>query len=291
MITFMVNHEHALRFCRLHERGTFVLINAWDAASAAVMAAAGASAIGTTSSGVSWSFGVPDGEHLRRDDAVAMTARIVGAVDVPVNADIEAGYGPGPDDVAAATQAVIEAGAVGVNLEDRPGPDGHVLWPIELQCERLAAARAVADGQEIPFVVNARTDVFLAGVGEPADREAMVLERAERYRGAGADCLFVPGLVDIETVARLVDRCPMPINILLAPGRGATIGQLTSVGVRRISVGHAIAAAAYATAQRAAIELLAGEDNALRGGIKHPEMQALMQGLVASRSSAQVDDA
>ncbi len=260
-----------------------MLLNAWDAASAAVVAAAGAAAIGTTSSGVSWSFGVPDGEHLRRDDAVAATARIVGAVDVPVSADIEAGYGPSPDDVAATTRAMIEAGAVGVNLEDRPGPDGQILWPIHLQCERLAAARAVADRREVPFVINARTDVFLAGVGEPAGRKALVLERAERYRDAGADCLFVPGLVDIDTVALLVNRCPMPINILLAPGRGPTIGQLTSVGVRRISVGHTVAAAAYATAQRAAAELLAGGDDTLRSGIKHPEMQALMQGPAVPR--------
>lgn len=97
---------------------------------------------------------------------------------MPVSADIEAGYGPTPDDVADTTEAVTEAGAVGVNLEDRPGPDEHILWPIELQCERLAAARDAADRLEIPFVLNARTDVFLAGVGEPAERESLVLERA-----------------------------------------------------------------------------------------------------------------
>ena len=179
----MTNHEHAQRFHRLHQQGTLVLPNAWDAASAAVMVAAGAGAVATTSSGVSWSLGVPDGENLRRDEMAAAIARIVRAVDVPVTADVEAGYGPTPADVAATIAAVADAGAVGANLEDRPGPAGAVLWPVAQQCERLAAARTAADRGGARFVLNARTDVFLASVGVPEERAGMVLARAEASTG------------------------------------------------------------------------------------------------------------
>jgi 2-methylisocitrate lyase-like PEP mutase family enzyme len=268
--------DRAARFHRLHEQGTFVLPNAWDAASAAVIAAAGAGAVATTSSGISWAHGVPDGESLSREEMVAVIAQVVRAVNVPVTADIEAGYGSSLADVATTIRDVCDAGAVGANLEDRPGPDGQVLWPIEQQCERLAAARAAADDGGADFILNARTDVFLAGVGDPSDREDMVLERAEAYARAGAACLFVPGLLDLDAIGRLVRGSPLPLNVLLAPGRGPTIAQLTEAGARRVSVGHTIAAAAYGTVRRATSELMAGEDTALRDGISHPEMQQLM---------------
>jgi len=272
----MTKHDHAMRFHTLHQHGTFVLPNAWDAASAALIASAGAAAVATTSSGVSWSLGVPDGEHLGRNDMVAAIARIVRAVDLPVSADVEGGYGPDPSDVAATIEAVIEAGAVGANVEDRLRAGGELLWAIDAQCERLAAARAAADRCGGRFILNARTDVFLAAVGAPQDREAMVLERAEHYRRAGADCLFVPGLVDVEVIARLAQRSPLPLNAMLAPGQGPTIAQLREAGVRRISVGQAIASAAYGVVRIATRQLLAGDDRALRDGVRHPEMQQLM---------------
>lgn len=268
--------ERARRLVQLHEQGTFVLPNAWDAASAAVIEAAGAGALATTSSGISWSCGYPDGERLSCQEMVQETARIARAVDLPVTADVEAGYGELISDVEATIAAVCEAGAVGANIEDRPGPDGQVLWPINQQSERLEAARAAADNTGGPFVLNARTDVFLASIGEPQDREEMVMERARAYKQAGADCLFVPGLVDLEVIGRLTAALPLPLNILLAPGRGPSITELRNAGVRRISVGHAIAATAYATVRLATDELLVGEDATLRTGIPHPEMQQLM---------------
>src|SRR5262245_8540404 len=207
---------------------------------------------------------------------VAVIARIVRAVDLPVTADVEGGYGPDPSDVATTIEAVIEAGAVGANVEDRSRAGGEPLWGIDGQCARLAAARAAADRRGRRFILNARTDVFLAAVGVPEDREAMVLERAEHYRRAGADCLFVPGLVDVEAIARLVQRSPLPLNAMLAPGRGPTIAQLREAGVRRISVGQAVASAAYGVVRIATRQLLAGDDRALRDGIGHPEMQQLM---------------
>jgi 2-methylisocitrate lyase-like PEP mutase family enzyme len=287
----MTNHDHAMRFHALHQHGTFVLPNAWDAASAALIASAGAAAVGTTSSGVSWSLGVPDGEHLGRNDMVAVIARIVRAVDLPVTADVEAGYGPAPSDVAATIEAVIEAGAVGANVEDRMRVGGELLWAVDRQCERLAAARAAADRHGRRFILNARTDVFLAAVGAPDEREGMVLERAEHYRRAGADCLFVPGLVDVEVMARLAQRCPLPLNAMLAPGHGPTIAQLREAGVRRISVGQAIASAAYGVVRIATRQLLAGDDRALRDGVGHAEMQQLMAAPAGRADDRQPDAA
>lgn len=268
--------ERGRRFLALHQSGTLILPNAWDAASAALIAACGAAAVATTSSGVSWALGVPDGEQLRREEMIAAVARIARAVDVPVSADLEAGYGPTPADVAATIEAAVDAGAAGANLEDCDRSSAAILWPVDRQCERLAAARAAADRRGRPFVLNARTDVYLAAVGAPEEREAMTLERARHYRRAGADCLFVPGLLDPAVIARLVAGAPLPINVMYGPGAGVTIADLRAAGVRRISVGSAIASAAYHVARSAAAQLLAGEDAALASGVPYGEMQALL---------------
>lgn len=294
--------DRARRFLEMHRSGTLVLPNAWDAASAVVIAEAGAVAIATTSSGVSWSYGVPDGEALGRDDAIAAVARVARAVSVPVTADVEAGYGASAADVAATVEAALDAGAVGANLEDRSHGGAEPLRPVDEQCARLAAAREAASRRGIPFVLNARTDVFLVAVGDPGEREERVLERAGRYRDAGADCLFVPGVVDLEVIARLVARSPLPLNVLLAPAAGPTLRQLAEAGVRRISVGSTLArvallavrdatrqllAALPAGAERGAgdaaaggAEAAAGGDDAdlLRRALTPPEMQRLMAG-------------
>ena len=272
----MNTDERARRFHALHQSGTLILPNAWDAASAVLIEQSGAAAVATTSSGVSWTLGVPDGEQLGRDEMIAAIARIVRVVDVPVSADLEAGYGPSPSDVAATIEAAIDAGAVGANLEDRDRASAAILWPVERQCERLAAARAAADRRGRPFVINARTDVYLAGVGAAEEREGMTLERARHYQRAGADCLFVPGLLDLAVIARLVAHAPLPINIMYGPGAGVTIADLRAAGVRRVSVGQAIATAAYFVARAAATQLLSGTDAALQPAIPHSEMQRLL---------------
>ena len=268
--------DRGRRFHALHQSGTLILPNAWDAASAALIAACGAPAVATTSSGISWAYGVPDGESLRRDEMVAAVARIVRAVDVPVSADIEAGYGATPADVAATVDAVLDAGVSGVNLEDRDRSSAALLWPADVQAARLAAARAAADRRGAPFVINARTDVYLAGVGAVADREELTLERARHYHSAGADCLFVPGLLDPAALARLIPRSPLPVSVMYWPGGGVTIAELRAVGVRRISVGQAIASAAYHLVREAATQLLAGDDAALLPAISFAEMQRLL---------------
>ncbi|SES40640.1 isocitrate lyase/PEP mutase family protein [Actinokineospora terrae] len=250
----------------LHD-GTLVLPNAWDAASAAVIALAGAAAIATTSGGVAWSAGRPDGHGLTRAEMAELVGRIAGAVDVPVTADIEGGYGPAPRDVAETVTAVIAAGAVGINLEDSQAPGGP-LFDAQAQAERVAAARAAATEAGLPELwINIRTDVYLFGIGEPEGRLADVLARAEAYAAAGADSLFVPGLVDLDTLAELVKESPLPVNVMVWPG-APTVAELVAVGVRRVSVGTATAQAAYAVAHRAAVELLEqGTYESLAGGL------------------------
>jgi 2-methylisocitrate lyase-like PEP mutase family enzyme len=250
----------------LHEH-TLVLPNAWDAASAALIAQAGAAAIATTSGGVAWSAGKPDGHGLTREEMADLVARIVRVVDVPVTADIEGGYGPSAADVAATVRAVVEAGAVGINLEDSTAPGGP-LFDVGAQVERVRAARDAAAEAGLPELwVNIRTDVYLFGIGEPEGRLDEVLSRAGAYVGAGADSLFVPGLIDLGTLRTLVEQSPLPVNVMVWPG-APSVAELEAVGVRRISVGTAIAQAAYAVAERAAAELLEkGTYGALEGGL------------------------
>ncbi|MFI5593436.1 isocitrate lyase/phosphoenolpyruvate mutase family protein [Amycolatopsis sp. NPDC051758] len=250
----------------LHDR-TLVLPNAWDAASAAIIAQAGAAAIATTSGGVAWSAGKPDGHGLTREEMADLVARIVRVVDVPVTADIEGGYGPSAADVAATVRAVVEAGAVGINLEDSTAPGGP-LFDVGAQVERVRAAREAATEAGLPELwINIRTDVYLFGIGEPEGRLDEVLSRAGAYVGAGADSLFVPGLIDLDTLRTLVEQSPLPVNVMVWPG-APTVAELEAVGVRRISVGTAIAQAAYAVAERAAAELLEkGTYGALEGGL------------------------
>ncbi|GAA1163236.1 2-methylisocitrate lyase-like PEP mutase family enzyme [Kitasatospora gansuensis] len=238
----------------LHKDGVLVLPNAWDAGSAALIGQAGAKAIATTSGGVSWSAGKPDQQALSRDEMVALVARIVDAVELPVTADIEAGYGPAPEDVAATITAVIGAGVVGVNLEDSK-PD-FSLFTAEEQAARIRAARQAAEQAGLPeLVINLRTDVFLFGIGEPEGRAADVLARAAVYAEAGADSLFVPGLLDLAVIAELVQGQPLPVNVMAGPG-APTVAEFEAAGVRRVSVGTAVAQAAYTLAQRAAAELV-----------------------------------
>jgi 2-methylisocitrate lyase-like PEP mutase family enzyme len=247
--------RQAEMFASLHRRGDPLLLpNAWDVASAVIIASAGAKAIATTSAGVAWSLGVRDAADLGPHRAAAVIGRITAAVKVPVSADIEAGYGPDPDAVAATVTAVIRAGAVGVNLEDRSGQDGAPLLGPAEQAERLAAARAAADRLAMPLWINARTDVFLAGAGPEAERVEAVLERAAAYAAAGADSLFIPGLTDLAAIAKLAVG-PLPVGVMVWAG-APTVAELASVGVVRISLGSAIAQAAYAVAARAAAELL-----------------------------------
>lgn len=250
--------EKADALRRLHRAAgpPLVLINAWDAASAAVIASTGAPAVATTSAGVAWSLGVPDGNVIERDVAVALVARVVRVVRVPVTADIEGGLGSDAAAVGDTAMAVLEVGAVGVNLEDVAPGAGDRLRDVADQAERVAAARAAAESFGVGLFINARIDTYLRSVGDPAGRLDDTSRRAASYLGAGADGIFVPGVVDPETIRELVAAIPAPLNILVGPG-APSVGELASLGVRRISLGSSVAAAAYAVAEQAGRELAA----------------------------------
>jgi 2-methylisocitrate lyase-like PEP mutase family enzyme len=247
----------ALRFRELTEAGRLLLPNAWDAASARVFEEAGFPAIGTTSAGIAYAEGYQDAEHIHRDTMVRAIAKIASALSIPVSADIEGGYGPSARDVAATVDAVLDAGAVGVNLEDANHYGGTTpLLSVDEQCERIAAAREIANGRGVSLVINARTDTFLLQLGADLDeRVAITVERGTRYLRAGADLVFVPMLVDTSVITRLVSRLEGPISVMALPGAPSAT-DLFAAGVARVSIGQMGMLAALGTLKNIALELI-----------------------------------
>jgi 2-methylisocitrate lyase-like PEP mutase family enzyme len=258
-------------FRSLHRTDSpLVLANAWDAASARIAVAAGAPAVATTSAGVSWTLGRPDGGVLGRDEALAHLARIVRAVRVPVTGDIEDGFGATPGDVAQTLRAVVGIGAAGVNIEDAWHGGPAPLRDIDDQCARLASAREAA-GPEL--FINARIDTYLRGGGDLAE----TIERANAYADAGADGIFVPGPGDAATIRALAEALDRPLNILVGPG-SLPVKELAELGVARVSLGSSVAEAAYAAAQRAMAEAYAtGTYSALEGKLDYMALNGLLQ--------------
>ncbi|MDT0344192.1 isocitrate lyase/phosphoenolpyruvate mutase family protein [Streptomyces sp. DSM 44938] len=269
--------DRARLFHSLHRAGDpLVLPNAWDAASARIVARAGAAAVATTSSGVAWGLGAADGDRLDRDLALELTTRVAAAVPVPVTADIESGFAEDADGVGDTVRRVVAAGAVGVNLEDTHHRGPRPLRSAADQAARLAAARRAGDELGVPVFVNARVDVFLRDTGEPGELLRETLERAKAYVAAGADGIFVPGVTDPAVVARLVAGLDAPLNVMAGPG-APPVAELAAAGAARVSVGSGLAQAAYGVADRAARELLtAGTYTELAGGPGFAELNALM---------------
>ncbi|MEO3876171.1 isocitrate lyase/phosphoenolpyruvate mutase family protein [Nonomuraea sp. B12E4] len=254
-------------FASLHKKGDpLLLANAWDVASAVVIADVGAKAVATTSAGVAWSLGVPDGADLGAERAAAVIERIAAAVPLPVSADIEAGYG----DVEATTTAVLQAGAVGVNIEDASG-DG-LLDPAE-QADRLAAVRAAADCLGISAWINARTDVFLLDTDNGVQE---ALKRSEAYAAAGASSLFVPGLTDLAAITELAAG-PLPIAVMAWAGT-PSVAEFAAAGAVRISLGPSIAQASYAVVAHSTAELLSsGTYDKTADALLYEDLQRLTQ--------------
>lgn len=260
--------DKAAALLALHSGGGFVLPNAWDAGSARILEQVGFPAIATTSAGIAWSCGVPDGEELDRDTMLDHVGRIAAAVRVPVTADLEAGYGTDAEEVGRTVAAAVALGVVGGNLED-VGPDG--LFGVDEAVERLAAARAAAPRGT--FVLNARTDTYFTAQGE-ADPFAETVERANRYLEAGADCIFVPGVVDGQTIGRLASAIPGPLNIVAGLANLIDAPTLFSLGVTRVSLGGSIARAALALVERAGRELVeSGTLGFLDGALPYADVQ------------------
>jgi 2-methylisocitrate lyase-like PEP mutase family enzyme len=270
--------KKAEHFRQLHTKRPLVLPNAWDAATARVIELAGAAAIATSSAAVAWTYGRSDGQNLTRDEMIEIVRRIVAAVDVPVTADVEGGYGTGSlRDVEETVRAVIASGAVGINLEDSPGANGETLLAAETHADRVRAAREAARATGGDLVINARTDVYLMEVGAPESRFDEAVRRASMYRAAGADCLFVPGVVDAATIRELVKAIDGPINIMAGPN-APTITELGELGVARVSLGPRIAEAALGTVQAAARELLnSGTYHALEHRLSFAEVDGMFK--------------
>jgi 2-methylisocitrate lyase-like PEP mutase family enzyme len=241
--------SRAAEFRRLHVPGKPLLLpNAWDAGSARLIESCGAAAIATTSAGVAWSHGYPDGDALPPAILAAAVAEIARVLSVPLTADIEGGYSADPTVVGETVAAVVDAGAVGINLEDGSGSP-------ELLCAKIAAAKTAAARAGVDLFVNARTDVYLKGLVPHDGAEAQTIERARRYRDAGCDGVFVPGLTDAATIQALATEIPLPLNVLVRPTL-PPVAELAKLGVSRVSAGSAIAQTAYGIAQRAAVQLL-----------------------------------
>lgn len=246
--------DKAARLRSLHKGPPIlVLPNAWDAASARVFQAEGFPAIATTSAGVAAALGYPDGGVVPAREMVEAVARIVRAVDVPVTADIEHAYGTTPDAVAEVVLRVIAAGAVGINIEDLV-PGGADLEPIALQVDKIKTIVKSAANAGVRVVVNARTDVYLGGFGAPEARLSVAIDRGRAFLAAGADCVFVPGVRDRDTISELVQGIGGPINILATKGT-PPIADLEALGVARVSVGSGPMRAALAVARDVAREL------------------------------------
>ena len=239
--------EKAEALRQLHRRGKpLVLVNAWDAVSARILEQLGAPAIATTSAGIAWLEGYADGEHMLRDRMLAAVTRVSSVVSVPVTADLESGYGLTIEDAVATALGAIEAGAVGMNFEDWNAATDELI-EIDEQVPRIAAMRNETDRAGVPLVINARTDVFLKGLGPDENwRFQEATRRANRYLEAGADCAFIPGVIDERTIAMLAETIAGPINVLAAPN-APTVARLAQLGVARISLGSS--AMAYALGQ------------------------------------------
>ncbi len=274
----MKKNPKAELFRALHDRTRIlVLPNAWDVASARIFEEAGFPAIATTSAGIAASLGYPDRERISRGEMAKAVARIAAAVRVPVTADMEAGYGTIARAVGQTVQAAIEAGAVGINLEDATGDKVRPLFDAEVQADRIHHAREAATREGVPLFINARTDVYIIEQGAPAARFDRALRRARAYLQAGADGIFIPGLIDAGEIRRLAKEIPGPLNVLAVAG-APTVAELHELGVARVSIGSGGMRAALGTTRRIAKELRESGTygELVRDAIPYAEVNALL---------------
>ena len=261
-----------------HGPGALILPNAWDVASARIIEEAGFSAIATSSAGIAFSLGYPDGQKISRAEMLEQVGRIARKVKLPVTADVESGYGSKPEDAAQTTRDVISCGAVGMNLEDARDNGKYQMADLSLQLEKIRAVREVATKSGVPVVLNARTDVYLEKVGPPETRYDLTLQRLAAFREAGADCVFAPGLQDAQTISRLVKDLDCPLNILAGPG-SPSIRELQALGVARVSLGSGPMRATLGHLRKVAEEIKStGTYSTLDGAVPYADLNKLMAG-------------
>ncbi|HVB17405.1 MAG TPA: isocitrate lyase/phosphoenolpyruvate mutase family protein [Stellaceae bacterium] len=262
---------------RAMHRGPHLLLlpNAWDAISARIVVEAGFPAIATTSGGVAWALGYPDGEAAPWDEVVAATARIARAVATPVTADIETGYGNTPEAVGQAIGDIIRAGVVGVNLEDGLRNAAAPIRTLEDAAARIRAAREAANAAGVPIVINARTDVYIKNIGDEASRFDEAVARGRAYLAAGADCFYPISLRDSETMGRLVKALQAPININVRAGL-PNVAELEALGIARASTATALPLMAMGLVRQAVERLRATHRfDAVNPAMTHAEAQQL----------------
>jgi 2-methylisocitrate lyase-like PEP mutase family enzyme len=254
-----------------------VLPNAWDVASARVLEELGYPAIATTSAGVAFSLGYPDGQRISRDEMLEVVARIARAVRVPVTADMESGYGTTTKDMVETAKAIVAAGAVGLNFEDVIADTESSQVDPALQTEKIRALHETSASAGVPLVINARTDVYLMPIGPEATRFERTVERLRAYRAAGADCVFAPGVKERPLIEKLVKAVAAPLNILVTPGC-PSIPELEKLGVARASIGSGVMRSALGLVRRIGKELLETGTyaSAFEGAIPFAEVNALL---------------
>jgi 2-methylisocitrate lyase-like PEP mutase family enzyme len=255
-------------FRRLHEAGCFVMPNPWDIGSARMLVGLGFPAVATTSAGVAWSLGRRDNE-ISLELSLAHLRTIAAAVDVPVNADFEDGFASDPINVAANVWAAAETGIAGVSIEDSTGDQATPLYDFDLAVERIKAARHAIDDSRTGVLLTGRSEGFIAGRPDLAE----TIRRLVAYAQAGADCLYAPGVRSMNDVSAIVSAvAPKPVNVLVSTDF-TTMAQLAELGVRRISVGGALARAAWTGFLTAAREIATtGTFSTLARNISVPEM-------------------
>lgn len=263
-------------FRKMHQGPPLLLLpNAWDAMSARLFEAAGFPAVATTSGGLAWALGFPDGEHAPWSEVVAATGRIVRTVRVPVTADIEGGYGETPEQVARSVTEIIRAGVVGINLEDSTALSNLPIRSMEDSVARIQAARQAAQAAGVPILINARIDLYLKSVGDEETRFTEAVQRGKAYMAAGADCLFPFGLSDLKIIAELVKALNVPINIVGRAG-GAGVAELGRLGVARISTASGPSLVVMSLIKQIAEELRTkGQFDVLKSSMKRLDVQQL----------------
>ncbi|HLJ60727.1 MAG TPA: isocitrate lyase/phosphoenolpyruvate mutase family protein [bacterium] len=244
-------------FRRLHESGCFVIPNPWDVGTTRYLQHLGFKALATTSAGAAFSMGLPDADWaLTRDPMLAHIRSIVDAADVPVNADFESGYADEPAELAQNVLRCVETGVAGLSIEDSTGDASRPLYPFDLAVARIRAARAAIDQVGGDVLLVGRTEGFIAGAPDLDE----TLRRLKAYATAGADCLYAPGIHTREQIRAVVEAvAPKPVNLLIGGAIGLTVNDAADLGVRRISVGGALARTAWRGFMRAARDLAAGK--------------------------------
>ncbi|MBL0063229.1 MAG: isocitrate lyase/phosphoenolpyruvate mutase family protein [bacterium] len=254
-----IQKANAERFLKFHhDRETLVLLNSWDIASSKIIEACGYKAVATTSMGIAAALGYPDCQVIKLSEMLESIKRIVDNVKVPVTVDIEAGYGRDLNEVVESLRQIIATGIVGINIEDSTDMSPKLMDENDF-CERLSAIRALSDSLGFHLVINARTDAFYTSKGSTQENLTESIRRGNKYKEAGADCIFVQPLWDKEMIATLVKEIDAPINILTNPRMSEetppTVSELQDLGVARLSVGSGLMKSTLALIKKVAEEL------------------------------------